>query len=76
MRGEYTLKNLTYGVYHRGVLLVEIVEYPWDKYLGKDISHGTGLINLWLGWHNRLMDLRSVKQDNHNPGQQANHKSN
>ena len=46
MRGGYTLKYLAYGVHHRCVWLVELVEYTLDKYMGKDISHRTGLINI------------------------------
>ena len=46
MRGDYNLKPLVYGVHHRGNQLVEIVEATSDKYMGKDRSHGKGLIKL------------------------------
>ena len=46
MRGDYTIKHLAYGVHHKGVRLVEIVEAPLVKYVRKYRSHGTGLINL------------------------------
>ena len=46
IRGDYKLKPLVYGVHHRGNQLVEIVEATSDKYMGKDRSHGKGLIKL------------------------------
>ena len=46
MRGDYTLGPLAYGVHQKGVQLVELIEAPSDKYVGKDRAHGTGLINL------------------------------
>ena len=46
MRRDYNLKPITYGVNHSGVGLVDLVEAPLDKYVGKDRGHGTGLIKL------------------------------
>ena len=45
-RGDYTLEPLAYGIHHRSVRLVEIVEDTLDKYVGKGRTHGAGLINL------------------------------
>ena len=49
MIGEYTPKPLSYGVHHRCVQFVEFVEAPLSKYMGKDRSHETVLINMLLG---------------------------
>ena len=46
MIGDCTLEPLTYGVHHRGLQLVEIVEYPLAKYMEKYRAHWTGLIKL------------------------------
>ena len=46
MRGDYTLKPLSYVSHNRGVQLVDIVEAPSSKYMGKDIAHGIDLVNL------------------------------
>ena len=46
MRGDYTLEPLAYGVNCRGARFFLLVEAPSDKYIGKDRSHRTCLINL------------------------------
>ena len=46
MIGDYTLEPLAYGSHHRGARLVELFEAPSSEYVGKNRSHGTGLINL------------------------------
>ena len=68
MIGDYTLEPHTYGVHRRCVRLVEIVEAPPDKYMGNDISHRKGLINLWPSSSGQLMEARDVQQDRHTPG--------
>ena len=35
MIGDYNLEHITYGVRYRGVQLVDLVEAPLDKYVGK-----------------------------------------
>ena len=64
-RGLYP-KPPSYGVYHRGVQLVGLVEAPLTNYAGKDRKHGTGLINLWMGSIGQLVDPRAVQKDSHN----------
>ena len=65
MRGEYTLEPLAYGVCRKVVQLVEIIEYPSAKYMGKDIANMTGLINRYTGSRGQLMDPREVQKDSH-----------
>ena len=66
--GDYTLEPLAYGVYHRGIQLVYIVEIPLDKYVEKDIFQGTGLINLYPGSRCQLMEPLAVQKYSHNLG--------
>ena len=68
MRGYYTLEPLVYGFHHRGIRLVEIVEYPLSKNVGKDRSHSTSLINLYLGSRGQLMEPREVQKYSHTSG--------
>ena len=68
MRGDYTLKHFAYGVHHRGFRLVELVEAPLDKCVGKDISNGTGLINLYPGSCDQLMEPQTVQKYSHTMG--------
>ena len=72
MRGNSTLEHLTYGVHHRGVQLVDIVEDTSDKYVIKDRSHGARLINLWTVSCGQLMDPQDVQKYSHNMGTRAN----
>ena len=67
MIGEYFLEPLAYGVHQRGVRLIQLVESPLDKYVGKDRTYGAGLINLWPGSCNQLMEIRAVQKYSHNP---------
>ena len=46
MVGGYTLKHLDYRTNHRFFRLIDLVEAPLAKYMGKDRAHGAGLINL------------------------------
>ena len=41
MIGGYILELLAYGVHHRGVQLVDTIEYILIKHIGKDRVHGT-----------------------------------
>ena len=68
MRGDYTLEPLAYGFNHRGLGLVELVEAPLAKYVGKDISHRKDFINMWPGSRVQLMDPQAVQQDSHTLG--------
>ena len=65
MRGDYTLKPLAYEVDNKGVWLVDIVEAPYDKYVGKDRDHGAGLNNPWMGGYSQLMETQEGQQDSH-----------
>ena len=60
MRGDYTLEHCAYVIHHRGVILVELFGAPLDQYVGKDISHRTGLINLQPSRRGHLMDPQEV----------------
>ena len=68
MRGGYTLELLAYGIHNRKFRLVELVEYISDKHVGKDRSHGTGLVNLYPGSRCQLMEPREVQKDIRTPG--------
>ena len=70
MRGDYTFKPLAYEFHHICVQLVDLTEYPSAKYVGKDKSHETGLINLWPSSSGQLIDPRPFQQDIHTPGTQ------
>ena len=65
MIGDYTLKPLTYRVHNGGVKLVDIIEAPSYKYVGRDRAHGTGLINLYPGSHGQLMEPQAVQKYSH-----------
>ena len=66
-RGDCTLEPLAYGIHHRGVQLVDIVKDSLDKYMGKDRDHGRGLINMYPGIPDQLMDPWAVQKDSHIP---------
>ena len=70
MIGSYTLGYIAYGVHHRGVQSVDLIDTPSDKYMGKDRAHGSGLINLYPGSRRQLMDPGAVQKDSHTPGAQ------
>ena len=42
IRGDYTLKPLSYAVHHRGVQLVDIIAITLAKYVGN--IHPTGQV--------------------------------
>ena len=50
--------------------MVELIESSSTKYMGKERSHGTGFINLYLGSRCQLMELREVQKDCHTLGTQ------
>ena len=52
---------------HRYVQLVDIIEYPSDKYTGKNRSQRTGLINQCPGSRRQFMEARAVQQESHTP---------
>ena len=61
MRGDYTLEPLGYGIHHRGIQLVDIVEDTQANCLDKDRSQETFFINLRPGSCNQLMELWEVQ---------------
>ena len=65
MGGDYTLEPLVYGVHNRGFRLVEIIEYPLDKYVVKYRSHGTGLVYMYPGSRGQFMGPQEVQKDSH-----------
>ena len=67
MVGEYTLETLSYGVHHRDVKFIGLVQDPLDKYWVKDRAQETGLINLYQGSQGQLMDSWEVQKDSHTP---------
>ena len=70
MRGDVTLKTLAYDIHHRCVWLIDPVEAPLSKHVGKYRYHVTGLINLYPGSLGQLMYLREVQKYSHTPGTQ------
>ena len=70
IRREYIFKTFGYGVHNIGVQFVDLVEAPSYKYMEKDISHESVIINLYPGSCVQLMDLQEVPKVSHNKGTQ------
>ena len=68
MRGDYTLEHLDDKFHQIGVQRFELIEYPSDKHVGKDRSHGTFLIKLYTGSCGNLMEPWEVQKYSHTPG--------
>ena len=56
MRGDFNLKSISYSVHHISVWFFDFIEDPFDKYVVKDRSHGTGMINLSPGSCDQLLE--------------------
>ena len=63
MRGYYKIKPFAYIIHKISVRLVELIEAPSDKYMSKDRSHGSGLINLYPGSRVQLMDPQESQKN-------------